>query len=311
MAVKIFFCYAHEDEALLNKLKSHLRPLQRQGLIDVWHDRDISAGTEWKQEIAEQLNSAQIILLLISPDFMNSDYCWSVELKRALERHTARDALVIPVILRPVHWQGTPFGELQALPKDGKAVTTWANRDEVLADVVEQIREAIQQWTGDTISNRERDQSVGVEKSGLTFAGIAIDKENTCWREANKFQQLSMLPEHDMLPWDDPYHRKYAQHFYLSKFVSNVDPSFDITLLNTTSKPVILTDVGIEIVSVAHTSIAYGFPQAVKVEIATSYTIDMPDNLFCVRVSDCMSCSVKTVIKINHDKRRSYHKSDT
>ncbi|HVB73658.1 MAG TPA: toll/interleukin-1 receptor domain-containing protein, partial [Ktedonobacteraceae bacterium] len=68
MALKIFICYAHEDETLLNKLKTHLRPLQRQGLIDVWHDRDISAGTEWEQEITEQLNSAQIILLLVSPD---------------------------------------------------------------------------------------------------------------------------------------------------------------------------------------------------------------------------------------------------
>ena len=87
MAVSIFFCYAHEDEALLNKLKTYLKPLQRQGLIDVWHDRDISAGTEWEQEISERLNEAKIILLLVSPDFMNSDYCYSVEMKRALERH--------------------------------------------------------------------------------------------------------------------------------------------------------------------------------------------------------------------------------
>src|SRR3954452_17283866 len=87
MPVKIFFCYAHEDEPLLNKLELHLRPLQRQGLIDVWHDRDISAGTEWEREISEQLNTAQIILLLVSPDFMASDYCYSVEMKRALERH--------------------------------------------------------------------------------------------------------------------------------------------------------------------------------------------------------------------------------
>jgi len=80
MAIKIFFCYAHEDETLLNTLKKHLRPLQRQGLIDMWYDRDISAGTEWEHEITEQINTADIILLLISPDFMDSDYCYGTEM---------------------------------------------------------------------------------------------------------------------------------------------------------------------------------------------------------------------------------------
>jgi hypothetical protein len=78
MPIKIFCCYSHEDEALLNKLKAHLKPLQRQGLIDVWHDRDIGAGTDWEQHIKEQLNTAQIILLLVSPDFMDSDYCYGL-----------------------------------------------------------------------------------------------------------------------------------------------------------------------------------------------------------------------------------------
>src|SRR6266567_2024682 len=99
MPVTIFCCYAHEDEALLNQLKRHLIPLQRQGLIDIWYDRDISAGTEWEQEIKEHLNSAQIILLLVSPDFMASDYCYGVEMRRALERHEQKEVRVIPVIL--------------------------------------------------------------------------------------------------------------------------------------------------------------------------------------------------------------------
>lgn len=84
MAVKIFFCYAHEDEALLKKLKDHLMPLQRQRHIDVWHDRDITAGVEWEREINEHLNTAQIILLLVSSDFMGSDYCYGIEMKRAV-----------------------------------------------------------------------------------------------------------------------------------------------------------------------------------------------------------------------------------
>src|SRR5436309_328404 len=109
MAVKLFFCYAHEDEPLLNKLKSHLSPLQRQGLITVWYDRDISAGTEWNDEIDTHLRTADLILLLISPDFMASDYCYGIEMTRALERHKRREARVIPIILRPVYWQGEPL----------------------------------------------------------------------------------------------------------------------------------------------------------------------------------------------------------
>src|SRR5947209_5500460 len=105
MAFKIFFCYAHEDEPLLKRLKAQLRPLQRKGIIEVWNDRDINAGTEWEQEISKHLNTAHIILLLISPDFMNSDYCYSTEMKRALERHKRGEVRVIPIILRPVHWQ--------------------------------------------------------------------------------------------------------------------------------------------------------------------------------------------------------------
>lgn len=145
MSVKIFFCYAHEDEALLNKLKAQLRPLQRQGLLDVWYDRDISAGTDWEQQIKEQLNTAQIILLLVSPDFMDSDYINDVELKRAIERHERGEAHVIPVILRHVYWQGEPLGKLQALPTDGKPVIdrSWHSLDEAFLNVAQGIQKAI------------------------------------------------------------------------------------------------------------------------------------------------------------------------
>lgn len=102
MSIKIFFCYAREDEILRKGLEKQLRALMRQGLIDVWYDREISAGTEWERELDKQLNTAQIILLLVSPDFMDSDYCYGVEMKRAMERHEQGDAHVIPIILRPV-----------------------------------------------------------------------------------------------------------------------------------------------------------------------------------------------------------------
>ena len=145
MSVKIFFCYAHEDEELLNKLKAHLTPLQRQGLIATWHDRDINAGDEWEQEIKEQLNSAQIILLLVSPAFIVSDYVNNVELKRAIERHDRGEARVIPIILRHVYWRGEPLGKLRALPTDGKPVISiyWHDEDEAFFDMVEGIRKIV------------------------------------------------------------------------------------------------------------------------------------------------------------------------
>src|SRR5579864_6768931 len=114
MAIEIFCCYAHEDRQLLQELQMHLRMLQRRGLIDVWHDRDISAGTEWEQEISKHLNEADIILLLVSPDFMNSDYCYGIEMQRAIERYNSGEAWVIPIILRYVSWRGEPLGKLQA-----------------------------------------------------------------------------------------------------------------------------------------------------------------------------------------------------
>src|SRR5258708_930007 len=143
MAVKIFCCYAHEDEPLLKKLKTHLFPLQRAGLVDVWYDRDISAGTDWEQQIKERLNAAHIILLLVSPDFMASDYCYSIEMQRAMERHEKGEARVIPIILRRVLWQGAPFSKLQALPTDGKPVKSWLDEDEALFNVVKGVRKAI------------------------------------------------------------------------------------------------------------------------------------------------------------------------
>src|SRR5216110_1143062 len=114
-SIKIFISYAHEDEPLLREVEKRLSLLKRQGVINVWHDHNIQAGVEWEPEIATRLDDARIILLLVSPDFLASDYCYSVEMKGALERHERGDVLVIPIILRPIHWQSTPFCKLQAL----------------------------------------------------------------------------------------------------------------------------------------------------------------------------------------------------
>jgi len=142
--VEVFFSYAHEDEPLLKDLLKHLGMLKRQGVIRSWSDRDITAGTEWKGQIDQHLDTAAVILLLVSTDFVASDYCYDIEMMRALERHDKREARVIPVILRPLdNWYAAPFGKLQAAPTNGKPVTRWADRDEAFADVAGYIRRAV------------------------------------------------------------------------------------------------------------------------------------------------------------------------
>ncbi len=146
-AIEVFFSYAHEDEDLRDELAKHLTMLKKRGVIKTWYDREISAGTEWEGEIDKHLNTARVILLLISPDFLNSDYCYDIELTRAMERYADGDALVIPVILRPVDWKGELFGKLKPLPKQGKPVTSWTNRDEAFLNVAQGIRIAIERLT--------------------------------------------------------------------------------------------------------------------------------------------------------------------
>jgi tetratricopeptide (TPR) repeat protein len=141
--VKLFFCYAREDRALRDELEQHLSLLKRQKQITTWYDREISPGTAWEQEIDTHLNSAHLILLLVSRDFLASDYCYGIEMKRALERHEAGTAHVIPIILRPVFWKGAPFSHLQVLPTDALPVTSWPDRERAFLDITENIYKTV------------------------------------------------------------------------------------------------------------------------------------------------------------------------
>ncbi|MGO9923221.1 MAG: COR domain-containing protein [Isosphaeraceae bacterium] len=144
MPVKLFYSYAHKDEDLRNELEIHLKILERRGLISPWHDRLIHPGLDWAEQIDVNLEIAEIILLLVSADFVASDYCYSKEMKLALELHRARKPRVIPIILRDVNWHGAPFDALQALPKDGRAVTLWPDRDSAWRNVCEGIERAVE-----------------------------------------------------------------------------------------------------------------------------------------------------------------------
>jgi DNA-binding response OmpR family regulator len=139
-ALKVFFCYSHRDEKMRDRLDAHLSTLKHMGIIQSWHDRKISPGKEFDKSIDRYLGTADLILLLISPDFLNSNYCYRIEMKRALARHRKQKAIVVPVILRPVDWERAPFAGLLAVPKDGKPITRFQNRDEGYLDAARGVR---------------------------------------------------------------------------------------------------------------------------------------------------------------------------
>lgn len=139
-ALQVFISYSHEDEATKTDLLKHLEPLKRLNLIEDWHDRKIGAGDKWGDAVAGALEKADIIILIVSIDFINSRYCYDIELECALDRERAGEAIVIPVIARNCMWQSMNFAHLQALPTDAKAVASWSDRDDALTAVAEGIR---------------------------------------------------------------------------------------------------------------------------------------------------------------------------
>jgi len=161
VSLRLFFSYSHKDEALRDELAKHLSILEWQGVISSWHDRKILPGEEWGYQINDNLNTADIILLLVSSDFLFSKYCWDVEVKKAIERHNAGDACVIPVILRSVDWNGAPFGKLQALPKNAEPVVSryWHNPDEAFTDVARGIRAAAEKLKKGKEEQRQKQEA--------------------------------------------------------------------------------------------------------------------------------------------------------
>ncbi|HZR41310.1 MAG TPA: toll/interleukin-1 receptor domain-containing protein [Ktedonobacteraceae bacterium] len=145
--VEVFCCYAHSDEKWRAQLEKHLSTLKLNGLISLWHDRCILPGANWSEAIDHHLETASIILLLISADFIASDYCSTVEMKRALERHAAGEARVIPVVVRSCDWQHLPVGKLQALPRDARPINKRASRDDGWTEVATGLRRLIEDFS--------------------------------------------------------------------------------------------------------------------------------------------------------------------
>lgn len=138
--VKVFVSYSHRDEIFREELSNHLAVLRRQGIIELWHDRKISPGSGWEREVDAALTEANIVLLLVSSDFLASDYCYGVEMRQALERDRSGQTRVVPIIVRPCYWKSAPIGSLQVLPRDARPVSTWGNVDDAWLDIARALR---------------------------------------------------------------------------------------------------------------------------------------------------------------------------
>jgi hypothetical protein len=141
--MKGFISYSHRDETMRERFHTHLAMLRREGRISTWYDRDILAGDRFGDVIARELNSAQLFLPLVSPDFLASNYCYETEMQRAMARHAAGEIRIVPIILRPCEWQASPLGRLKALPLDGRPISLWPDADAAWFDVVTELRRLV------------------------------------------------------------------------------------------------------------------------------------------------------------------------
>ncbi len=152
--VRIFYSFSHRDEADLDTLKAHLAEVRRQGLIEDWYDRRIAPGEDWSSAIADALDGADLVLLLVTKDFLASEYCNGIELRRALELVQAGTARIIPVYVRPAYWKGAPFARFQGVPKDARPVNEAKDPDAAWVEVVEGIVRAARELRGEAEPRR-------------------------------------------------------------------------------------------------------------------------------------------------------------
>lgn len=225
---KLFFSYSHKDEILRDELEVHLSMLKRQGLIETWHDRRIGAGEEFHKEINRNLETSDVILLLVSPYFLASDYCYDVEMSHALAKHEQNQARVIPVILHPCDWHSSPFGSLLSVPKDGKPISKYPNQHDAFLEVVNAIKSAVKdvslqdasrayQFTSEiksqkNISEKPRSSNLRIRKS---FSERDKDEflEESFEYAANFFEGSLKELEHRNTPISTKFKRIDSNHF--------------------------------------------------------------------------------------------------
>lgn len=187
--IEIFISYSHKDERLRDELLTQLKFLERQGKVSAWHDHKIDPGDDWKKEILSHLKNAHIILLLISADFIASDYCTCIEMKEAMRRYEMGEASVIPIILREAVWDSLPFGRLNSLPDYGKPVTSrsWRRKDEAFRIVAKRIEHIVEK-----ILSQPAEKSLLVNSHQLYNSLIRLNY----WRQTAVFQQFKAENRH-------------------------------------------------------------------------------------------------------------------
>ena len=185
-SIEIFCSYSHKDKPLRLKFEPIVTNLKRQNQIQLWNDNELAAGSDWAGEIDQHLNSADIIVLLVSSDFLASDYCYEKEMRRAMERESKKEAVVVPVIVRPCDWHDAPFGKLQALPTGGKAVTTWKNRDEAWTSISLALKETIRAVY---IRKNEQLMKADAEEARSIYQAIMKDAQT------NRMERIKVMSE--------------------------------------------------------------------------------------------------------------------
>ncbi len=188
---KIFISYSHKDEQYREEFEKHLVMLKRNGHVQTWNDRKILPGQNWVKEISKELESADIIILLVSSDFLASDYCFDIEVQQAMRQHELGQSTVVPIILRPCDWHDAPFGIIQGLPKDAKPIKEYSDIDGAFLEVVKGLKKIILEKS-----------EIKKDTKEITFELVNSDVTNfPC----------------------DVLVLKYAQHFYgADKFVSGL-----------------------------------------------------------------------------------------
>jgi hypothetical protein len=196
-AVKIFLAYSREDTRYLDELRTHLTPLERSGKVTLWYDGKIEPGAVWNAEIKARLHDAEIVMLLVSASAIASDYFYEQEMKDALERHRQGKARVVPFILRPCAWHTTPLAELQAIPKDAKAVTTWVDRDEAYSDAVNRLWDMVINIENERILKAETEQKAREEKERKAEEEAELKRRQEEERKAKDEAELKRRQEEE------------------------------------------------------------------------------------------------------------------
>ena len=195
MSIAVLLCYAQEDKDRAKKLKAHLRSLERSGRIAIWDYGNIAPGAELERETDKHLQEAQIILLLISSSFIDSDYCYKVEMREAIRRHEYKEVRAIPVIVRSVHWEEPPLDKLLPLPDDGKAISSWANEDEAFTNVTGGVIKVLEQWKAHSLPDPIAERKTLMINLDQLIEAVKLNMkpEARALATANTLQQLSVL----------------------------------------------------------------------------------------------------------------------